>query len=290
MRDAAGDAVTGGELPPPLRVLEPQTAYLVTSVLEGVLDRGTGAAARRQGVQGALAGKTGTTNGRRDNWFAGYSPDRATIVWVGYDDDAQSHLSGSSAALPIWSRFVAAVRPAAGYLEFAPPPGLVTATVDPTTGQLATAACPVVVTDLFPEMRAPREPCAQHPGGAMLAAADLGVGSQAGDPAGIEAGAPAGADPAADAADTAGDPAASPAAVASPSSATWKLRAAAVAAPAAGQATGQPATGTGTIAIGPTRHPTPAPTAPAAAPAPAMGTDDDPPPQPTDDGSAPPPA
>ena len=160
--DAGGEEVSSEPLPAPRRVLEPQAAYLVTSVLMGVLDRGTGQAARQQGVHGALAGKTGTTNGRRDNWFAGYSPDRATVVWVGYDDDAESHLSGSSAALPIWSRFTAAVRPPGGYLDFTPPPGLVTATVDPTTGQLATPACPVAVTDLFAEWRVPREPCAQH--------------------------------------------------------------------------------------------------------------------------------
>jgi penicillin-binding protein 1B len=164
VRDGRGEAVAGDDPPPPRRVLEPQVAYLVTSILQGVLDRGTGQAARREGIVGALAGKTGTTNGRRDNWFAGYSPDRATVVWVGYDDDSASHLSGSTAALPIWSRFTAAVRPAGGYPPFVPPAGLVTATVDPTTGQLATTACPTAVTDLFLEWRAPRETCATHPG------------------------------------------------------------------------------------------------------------------------------
>jgi membrane peptidoglycan carboxypeptidase len=169
----SGEPIAGHEVPEARRVLQAQPAYLVTSVLQGVLDRGTAAGARSQGVRGELAGKTGTTNGRRDNWFAGYSPDRVTVVWVGYDDNAKSRLSGSSAALPIWSRFVRAMRPAGGWPAFVQPAGIVKATVDPTTGQLATAACPYAVTDLFPEEKAPMEPCTQHPqdgGGAWQSA------------------------------------------------------------------------------------------------------------------------
>ncbi|HTQ81225.1 MAG TPA: penicillin-binding transpeptidase domain-containing protein, partial [Thermoanaerobaculia bacterium] len=175
---AAGERLEGPSLPEPQRVLQAQPAYLVTSLLEGVLDHGTAAGARRQGVTDELAGKTGTTNGRRDNWFAGYSPNRVTVVWVGYDDDGKSHLSGSSAALPIWSRFTRAVRPATGYPGFTPPPGIVTATVDPTTGQLATAACPTTVTDLFPEWKAPLEPCQAHSAGSSVPfqTASLGEG------------------------------------------------------------------------------------------------------------------
>ncbi len=251
--DAAGDEVSGEPLPAPRRVLEPQAAYLVTSVLMGVLDRGTGQAARREGVQGGLAGKTGTTNGRRDNWFAGYSPDRATVVWVGYDDDATSHLSGSSAALPIWSRFTAAVRPPGGYPDFQPPPGLVTATVDPTTGQLATPACPVAVTDLFTEWRVPREPCSQH----LAAGADAWRAAQL-DPA-----------------DPNADPALTPASPAAPGAGggVWsqRLRNVEVAPASAEAAPRQPAMrapvhplppaadqdGAGTILIRPTVHPQP---------------------------------
>ena len=157
--------VDGPEPPEPRRVLQAQPAYLVTSVLQGVLDRGTAAGARSQGVSGELAGKTGTTNGRRDNWFAGYSPDRVTVVWVGYDDNGKSRLSGSSAALPIWSRFTRVLRPAGGYPAFAIPAGIVKATVDPTTGQLATDACPYAVTDFFLEWKAPVETCSAHPQG-----------------------------------------------------------------------------------------------------------------------------
>ncbi|HYG64429.1 MAG TPA: PBP1A family penicillin-binding protein [Thermoanaerobaculia bacterium] len=160
--DREGQEVDGEELESPQRVLSPQVAYLVTSGLQGVLDRGTAAAARGWGVQGRLAGKTGTTNDRRDNWFAGYSPDRVTVVWVGYDDNRRTRFSGSTAALPVWSRFTMAVRPAGGYKDFARPQGIVQLAIDPTTGQLATDACPYVVTDVFPDWKVPTEPCHRH--------------------------------------------------------------------------------------------------------------------------------
>lgn len=170
--DPEGEPVTGDELPMPRRVLPSQAAYVVTSVLQGVVDHGTAAAARGQGIRGPLAGKTGTTNDRRDSWFAGYSPDRVTVVWVGYDDNSPTQLSGSRAALPIWSRFTAGVRPAQGYSDFPVPAGVVKATVDPLTGQLATEFCPYRVTEVFPEWNTPTEACQRHSpgyGGEMYA-------------------------------------------------------------------------------------------------------------------------
>jgi penicillin-binding protein 1B len=157
-----GEPILDDGLPSPRRVLPPHAAYMVTSVLQGALDRGTAAGARGQGVKGRLAGKTGTTNDRRDNWFAGYSPDRVTVVWVGYDDNSRTRLSGARAALPIWSRFTAAVRPPGGYSDFVPPPGIVRATIDPVTGQLATPYCPNQLEDVFPEWQVPGEACRRH--------------------------------------------------------------------------------------------------------------------------------
>jgi penicillin-binding protein 1B len=173
VRDRFGEPVLGDDLPAPRRVLPPETAYLVTALLQGVLDHGTAGAARGQGITDRLAGKTGTTNDRRDSWFAGYSPDRATVVWIGYDDNSPTHLSGARAALPIWSRFTRAVRPAGGYLDFTPPSGVVMQAIDPTTGQLATAACPVVVDEVFAAGQAPSEPCQLHADGAQVMAAGL---------------------------------------------------------------------------------------------------------------------
>ncbi len=182
--DPEGEPVTGDELPEARRVLPADAAYLVSNILQGVLDHGTAAAARGMGVVGPLAGKTGTTNDQRDSWFAGYSPDRATVVWVGYDDNSPSRLTGARGALPIWARFTAAARPAKGYADFSMPAGMVRATVDPLTGQLATQYCPTQVTDLFPEWKAPTVPCERHtPGYQGDVTADMTLGPLPANPA-----------------------------------------------------------------------------------------------------------
>ena len=180
--DPEGEPILGDDLPSPRRVLTPHAAYLVTSVLQGAVDRGTAAGARAQGLRGRLAGKTGTTNDRRDNWFAGYSPDRTTVVWVGYDDNSSSRLSGARAALPIWSRFTAAVRPPGGYADFPMPAGMVKAVIDPMTGQAATELCPMRVSEILPEWQAPTEPCLRHSPGFGEAWADLSLGQPLFDP------------------------------------------------------------------------------------------------------------
>lgn len=159
-----GRAVAGQPLPAPERVLSEETAYLVTSVLQGVLDRGTASVTRRWGLDGPIAGKTGTTNDRRDSWFAGYSPDRSTVVWVGYDDNRITRLSGARAALPIWTRFVARTRPPGGYRNFSQPRGIVTATIDPMSGELATRRCPQTRVEVFREGQVPEEACYLHGG------------------------------------------------------------------------------------------------------------------------------
>ncbi|HTG32476.1 MAG TPA: PBP1A family penicillin-binding protein [Thermoanaerobaculia bacterium] len=180
--DPKGEPILGDDLPARRRALPAASAYLVTSMLQGVVARGTAAAARGQGVDGPLAGKTGTTNDRRDNWFAGYSPDRVTVVWVGYDDNSPTTLSGARAALPIWSRFTAAVRPAGGYRDFPRPAGITQVTVDPTTGQLATEYCPYRVTEIFPDWAVPNELCRRHSPGGYDQTADLTLGQPLIDP------------------------------------------------------------------------------------------------------------
>lgn len=159
--DRYGKPVEGAPLPKPVRVISAQTAYMVTSLLEGVLQRGTAAGAAR-GISGEVAGKTGTTNKQRDSWFAGYAPDRVAIVWVGYDDNSRTRLSGARAALPIWVRFMAKVTPPGGYSAFPQPSGLTTAVVDPTTGLLATEFCPTTLTEIFRTGEVPTELCNRH--------------------------------------------------------------------------------------------------------------------------------
>ena len=145
-------------------VLDAAVAHVITSLLQGVVDRGSGAATRSFGVTGPVAGKTGTSNDGRDAWFCGYSPDRATVVWVGNDDGTAAGLSGARAALPVWARFTAAVGPPGGYAEFVEPAGVTTALIDPTTGALATSSCPSVEREVFLAAYLPRGVCREHGG------------------------------------------------------------------------------------------------------------------------------
>ncbi|MGH7414051.1 MAG: PBP1A family penicillin-binding protein [Candidatus Rokuibacteriota bacterium] len=124
-------------------------AYLVTSLLEGVINAGTGAPARALGVPGSVAGKTGTTNDGRDAWFVGYSPNLLALVWVGFDDSSPAGLSGADGALPIWSEFMREALEVYPGGAFSEPTGITHAKVDVTTGQRATAFCPLVATEVF---------------------------------------------------------------------------------------------------------------------------------------------
>lgn len=142
-------------------VLTPAEAYLMTSLLEGVIKSGTGAAARALGVPGAIAGKTGTTNDGRDAWFVGYSPQLLTVVWVGYDNNEPHGLSGAQAALPMWADFMKQAAEAYGQPAFSVPPGIAFADVDTTTGMLATRYCPVIVRETFLAGTQP-DTCDQH--------------------------------------------------------------------------------------------------------------------------------
>ncbi len=153
----AGRPVGGGE-----PAISPATAYLVTSLMRGVVESGTAAAAARMGITDPLAGKTGTSNDRRDSWFAGISPERATLVWVGYDDNSPTRLSGARAALPVWARFTHAVRPAGGYARFPLPAGVTTALVDPLSGGLATDLCPRLLTEAYLAGTEPDRLCYLH--------------------------------------------------------------------------------------------------------------------------------
>src|SRR5690606_20466617 len=87
-------------------VARPDTTFLVTNMLRSVINEGTGAAARAAGFTQDAAGKSGTTNDLRDAWFVGFTPELLTVVWVGLDDNQPIGLTGSQAALPIWTTFM----------------------------------------------------------------------------------------------------------------------------------------------------------------------------------------
>jgi penicillin-binding protein 1B len=159
--DREGQAVDLS-LPAPVRALRPDEAFLVTSLLMGVVDRGTGAAARALGLTGPAAGKTGTTNDGRDAWFVGFSPRIVALVWVGFDSRDSLRLSGGQAAVPIWADFMktaGAIVPAGA---FTPPPSVVFRNIDASNGKLAALGCPLVIREAFLSSTEPRETCPDH--------------------------------------------------------------------------------------------------------------------------------
>ena len=145
------------------RVLTVPEAYLMTSLLTGVIQSGTGASARGLAPAGTLAGKTGTTNEGRDAWFVGYSPTLIAVVWVGFDSNEPHRLSGSEAALPIWIDFMRQALEAYPARTFTPPPGVTFAAVDTTNGRRANQFCPVTVRETFLAGTEP-PPCTEHGG------------------------------------------------------------------------------------------------------------------------------
>jgi len=146
------------------QAVSPQAAYLVTSLLDGVVRRGTAAKAKVLGLTGAIAGKTGTTDGYRDAWFVGYTSDLVIGVWVGFDDERAVRLTGSQAALPIWMDIARRMLPEQAP-PFSPPAGVVARAIDPKTGQLATSQCPEQVEEVFIEGTEPTVYCEVHGGG-----------------------------------------------------------------------------------------------------------------------------
>lgn len=144
------------------QVISPDSAFLVTHLLEGVLDHGTGRAARRGGWTRPAAGKTGTTSDYRDAWFAGYTPDLVTIVWVGFDEPQNLHLTGGDAALPIWSDFMRRALSPRPEQQFVAPPSITVVRIDPESGQLAGEDCPQSIDEAFRAAEVPMEPCSLH--------------------------------------------------------------------------------------------------------------------------------
>jgi penicillin-binding protein 1B len=119
-------------------VLRPEVAYVMTSFMKDVVNRGTAAPIRARGFKFNVAGKTGTS---RDGWFAGYTPNLVCVVWVGLDDGSQLGLTGAASALPIWSDFMnTALSTHPEWTgDWQMPEGLQQKEIDPATGDLAQA-------------------------------------------------------------------------------------------------------------------------------------------------------
>ncbi|TBR22648.1 PBP1A family penicillin-binding protein [bacterium] len=149
------------------RVFSEPEAALLTDLLREPVRAGTAKGLAKWGLAGVSAGKTGTTDDGRDAWFIGYTPWLVAGVWSGEDKPAPLRQTGASGAMPVWAEFMAAALPPDLRAPDAPDPwprpeGLVTAEVDPSSGQLAHEGCPTRREELFLEGTKPSEDCALH--------------------------------------------------------------------------------------------------------------------------------
>ncbi len=147
---------------PARRVARADTTFLVTNMMRSVINEGTGASARAAGFANDAAGKSGTTNDLRDAWFAGFTPELLTVVWVGLDDNQPLGLSGTQAALPIWTTFMKAALAGHADVPFEVPEGITFVEIDRDTGKVAVPGCLRRFNEAFLAGTEPTERCDLH--------------------------------------------------------------------------------------------------------------------------------
>jgi penicillin-binding protein 1B len=147
------------------KAASPQASFILTHLLKGVIDNGTAMAVRQAGFNRPAAGKTGTTSDYKDAWFVGYTPELLSLVWLGFDQKDVINLSGSQAALPIWTDFMKSALGNTENSDFLPPQGIVFKKVDRKSGLLANSSCPDSVEEAFIEGTEPKEECSGEKGG-----------------------------------------------------------------------------------------------------------------------------
>jgi penicillin-binding protein 1B len=138
------------------RVIDRDSAFIVHTLLRGVVQRGTASRLRRYGL-GYVAGKTGTTNDYRDAWFVGYTPDMVTTVWVGFDKGAPLRLSSGEAAIPVWGAYMRELPHIQKFPDA--PDGVTWRQIDPETGMLWREGCPGPRREAFLDGTAPTHQC-----------------------------------------------------------------------------------------------------------------------------------
>jgi len=182
IRDSNGQPIYEGKADR-RTVLDSRVAYLMTNLLEEVTRSGTAAGIRSRGFGLPAAGKTGSSH---DAWFAGFTSKLLCVVWVGFDDYRDVKLEGAKAALPIWTEFMKRAHKRREYMRvtsFEAPEGIVTAEIDPESGQLATSACPRFKAEVFISGTQPVELCHLHGGaGTQVASWETAV---PGNPSGV---------------------------------------------------------------------------------------------------------
>jgi len=183
VRNATGDVLanySSDQRP----VLDPRVAYVMTNMMEGVINNGLGfSAVRGRGFTPPAAGKTGSSH---DGWFAGYTSNLLCIVWVGYDDYSDLRLTGAMTAGPIWAEFMKKAADLPQYAdmrEFVQPSGVVDVELDKATNRLATPACPDDYVTAFVAGTEPRDTCDSQSGIKGFFSRLLGSGEKAPAPA-----------------------------------------------------------------------------------------------------------
>ena len=147
-----------------LQVASNQAVFVLTDIMRSVIEAGTGRSVKSRGFTAPAAGKTGTSNETRDAWFAGFTPRILTVVWVGYDDNKETELTGASGAIPIWTRYMKCVAPMEPELDFIPPEGIVYRKIDNVSGLLYSPECPPehAITEVFIEGTEPITSCTEY--------------------------------------------------------------------------------------------------------------------------------
>jgi len=145
--------------------ISPDTSYILTYMLENVINNGTAKTIRSMGFTGPCAGKTGTTNDSTDTWFVGYTPDLVVGVWIGFDDKETlgRNMTGGAVAAPLWADFMLTAFGAANQ-EFQVPDNIVFKKICTKSGKLATQHCPTVVDAPFVQGTEPTQECTIHSG------------------------------------------------------------------------------------------------------------------------------
>lgn len=145
------------------QVASPAAAFVLTQLMKGVFEDegGTGQLIGNM-LPFPVAGKTGSTNW--DSWLVGFTPDLVTAVWVGYDKNKPLTANESRKAKWIWGTFMGEAASHLSKKDFPTPQGVTTATIDPTSGQLATDGCPSVRREYFVSGTEPKKTCERHTG------------------------------------------------------------------------------------------------------------------------------
>ena len=164
VRNSKGDVISNYSTDQ-RQVMDPRVAYVMTNMMEGVINNGLGyTAVRLRGFTPPAAGKTGSSH---DGWFAGYTSNLLCIVWVGYDDYSDLRLSGAMTAAPIWTEFMKRASTLPTYSDMRPfsqPAGVVDVQLDKSTNLLATPNCTDDYSSAFVAGTEPHDTCESQQG------------------------------------------------------------------------------------------------------------------------------